>query len=163
MRSQTPRACRGRKGPFHPYYLGINKFNFARLFGRHHTGGGALASSSDLRFKMSGPLENDCLICHTSDSRYDPVARANAIATEQNFKYAPALAAFLGKVQGSAAKLRDNFDPAGPDARRAPKVIFDPARFDDLSQVVFNLTRRVSNERCYFCHTTVSGNLEARW
>ena len=171
-RTQLPLSYRGWTGTFHPHDVGLNDFNFARLFGRHHTGGGALAGSKDLRFRMSGALEIDCLICHTSDSRYDPVARATQITTDQNFKYAPALAAFLGKVTGSAAKLRDNYDPAGPDARRAPKVNYDFSRFDDLSQVHFDLSRNVPNERCYFCHTALDagaksgeGNaaLESRW
>ena len=175
-RTQLPLSCRRWPGTFHPHDIGINDFNFARLFGRHHPGGGALQTSGDLRFKMSGPLENDCLICHTSDDRYDPVARANAIATDQNFKYAPTLAAFLGKVQGQASRLRDNFDPTGPDARRAPKVTYDAARFDDMGNVVFNISRRVSNERCYFCHTNIdtgraaaggakdkNDGLESRW
>ena len=152
-RTQLPLSYRGWAGTFHPHDVGLNDFNFAKLFGRHHPGGGALQSSGDLRFKMSGPLENDCLICHTSDDRYDPVARANAIATDQNFKHAPTLAAFLGKVQGQASRLRDNFDPTGPDARRAPRVNYDPSRFDDAGNVVFNVERRVSNDRCYFCHT----------
>ncbi|MEA2735658.1 MAG: hypothetical protein QOE14_2109 [Humisphaera sp.] len=172
-RTQLPLSYRGWQGTFHPHDVGINDFQFARLFGRHHPGGGALQTSGDLRMKMSGPLENDCLICHTSDDRYDPAARAVAIATDQNFKYAPTLASFLGKVQGQASRLRDNFDPAGPDARRAPKVNYDPARFDDLGNVVFNVARRVSNERCYFCHTNIdvgrpsdpktNVNLESRW
>jgi len=155
-RTQLPLSYRRWQNTYHPHDVGINDFNFAKLFGRHHTGGGALQTSNDLRMKMSGPLENDCLICHTSDAgRYDPVARANAIATDQNFKHAPTLAAFLGKVQGQASRLRDNFDPAGPDARRAPRVTYDPSRFDDLGNVVFDVERRVSNERCYFCHTNI--------
>src|SRR5215212_7746629 len=70
-RTQLPLSYRGWKGTFHPHDVGINDFNFARLFGRHLPGGGVLQTSGDLRFKMSGPLENDCLICHSSDSRYD--------------------------------------------------------------------------------------------
>ncbi|MEO6436184.1 MAG: hypothetical protein ABIP55_10570 [Tepidisphaeraceae bacterium] len=154
-RTQLPLSYRRWKGTFYPHDVGINDFNFARLFGRHHTGGGALAASQDLRFKMSGAMEIDCLICHTADSSYDAVARAKAFETDQNFKYAASSAASLGTVQGSAAKLRDNFDPTGPDARRAPKVNYDAARFDNLSQVLFDLTRRVPNDRCYFCHTSV--------
>ena len=172
-RTQIPLSYRGWKGTFHPYDLGINDFSFVRLFGRHYPGGGALADSKDLRFKASGGLEIDCLICHTRDNGYDAAARATQISTDQNFKYAPTLAAFLGKVQGSAAKLRDNFDPTGPDARRAPKINYDASRFDDVGQVVIDIVRRVPNERCYFCHTSIDtgradskdGNaaLESRW
>lgn len=170
-RTQLPLSYRGWKGTFHPYEVGLNDFNFAKRFGRHHTGGGALQTSQDLRFKMSGPLENDCLICHTADRRYDPAARAEQIAKEQNYKYAPALAAFLGKVQGTASKLRDTYDPTGPDGRRAPKVNYVADRFDDVNQVHFDLAKRVPNERCYFCHSNLDagkssdGNatLESRW
>jgi hypothetical protein len=171
-RTQIPLSYRGWKGTFHPYDVGINDFNFVRLFGRHYPGGGALANSKDLRFKASGGLEIDCLICHTRDNGYDAAARATQILTDQNFKYAPTLAAFLGKVQGSASKLRDNFDPTGPDGRRAPKINYDASRFDDVGQVVFDIVRRVPNERCYFCHTTIDAGradskdnaaLESRW
>ena len=174
-RTQLPLSYRGWKGTWHPYDVGINDFNFAKTFGRHHPGGGAMQSSDDLRFKMSGPLENDCLVCHTSDDRYDAAARAAAIATDQNFRHAPTLAAFVGKVQGQASRLRDNFDPSGPDARRAPKINYDPSRFDEQGNVLFNLERRVSNDRCYFCHTNVDvgssattaarddAGLESRW
>ncbi len=162
-RTQLPLSYRGWGGTFHPYDVGINDFNFARLFGRHLPGGGPMQNSKDLRFTMSGPLENDCLICHVSDARYDPKERANQISIHQNYRYAPALAAFLGNVQGSASKLRDNFDPTGPDAKRAPKVNYDPARFNDVNEVVINLARRVPNERCYFCHTSIAGDPESRW
>src|SRR5439155_18684411 len=121
----------------------------------HHTGGGALQNSADLRFKMSGPLENDCLICHAGNEQYDAAARSQSIAADQNFKYAATAASFLGKVQGQASRLRDNFDPAGPDARRAPKVTYDPARFDDAGNVLLDIRRRVPNENCYFCHTSI--------
>jgi hypothetical protein len=154
-RTQIPVSYRGWKGTWHPYEIGINDFNFARLFGSHHTGGGALATSKDVRFKASGPLENDCLICHTSDGRYDAAARAEQITRDENFKYAPTLAAFLGDVRGTASKLRDTFDPNGPDARRAPKVTYDPRRFDSTGEVTINLTSRIPNSRCYFCHTNI--------
>lgn len=173
-RTQLPLSYRGWRGTFDPHASGLNDFNFARIFGRHSPGGGVTQNSSDLRFKMSGPLENDCLICHVSDGQYDNALRATQIGTEQNFKYAPTLAAFLGKVQGSAAKLKDNVDLTGADAKRAPKIAYDATRFDEMGQVVINLTRRVPNERCYFCHTNVDvgrspttaptrEGLESRW
>jgi hypothetical protein len=162
-RTQLPLSYRGWKGTFHPYDLGLNDFNFAKLFGRHHPGGGALQTSGDLRFTMSGALENDCLICHTGENTgYDAEARARAIANDQNFKYAPTLAAFLGKAQGQASRLRDNFDPTGPDAKRAPKINYEPSRFDAATgEVLFDIKRRVSNERCYQCHTNVDVGREA--
>jgi hypothetical protein len=170
-RTQLPLSYRRWPGTFHPHDVGLNDFNFARVFGRHHPGGGALQYSTDLRFKMSGPLENDCLVCHVADRHYDPVARAAAIAVDQDFKWAPTAAAVLGKVQGQASRLRDNFDPTGPDARRAPKVTYDPARFDDAGNVFIDIQRRVPDQNCYFCHTSLdvdhgsndSTNLESRW
>ncbi|MGB7160662.1 MAG: hypothetical protein WBD40_21535, partial [Tepidisphaeraceae bacterium] len=170
-RTQLPLSYRGWAGTFHPYDVGINDFTFARLFARHHPGGGVFATSKDVRFKASGPLQIDCLICHTTDGRHDPVVRAESIMTEENFQTAPVLAAFLGQVTGSAARLKDDFDPAGRDARRAPKVTYDPTRFDAKDRVLFNVSRNIANERCYVCHTNIdvgepkatSEGLDSRW
>ena len=154
-RTQIPLSYRQWKGTFHPYDVGLNDFNFAKLFGRHHPGGGALATSKDLRFKMSGNLQVDCLICHTSDDSYDPVIRATAISEDQNFQQAQILAAYIGNVTGQASRLKDNFDPAGRDARRAPKVTYDADRFDARDRVRFNVTNDIPNDRCYTCHTAL--------
>jgi hypothetical protein len=141
--------------PFHPYDAGINDFNFAITFGRHLPGGGIFTRSDDLRFKMSGKFETDCLICHTTDSGHDPVLRANEIGTNQNLKWAPLAASFVVRVQGNAQRLKDTWDPSDPDAPPGPKVIYDAGRFDNQGNVTFNLAGPVPNDRCYFCHTAL--------
>jgi hypothetical protein len=141
--------------PFHPHDVGINDFNFALNFARHLPGGGIFATSQDLRFKMSGKLEIDCLICHTTDNQHDQVLRANEIGTNQNFKWAPIAASFVARIQGNAQRLKDTWDPNDPDAPPGPKVIYDPSRFDAQGNVTFNVAGPVPNDRCLFCHTTI--------
>jgi hypothetical protein len=141
--------------PFHPYDAGINDFNFAINFGRHLPGGGIFARSQDLRFKMSGKFEIDCLICHTTDNQHDPVLRANEIGTNQNLKWAPLAASFVVRVQGNAQRLKDTWDPTDPDAPPGPKVIYERDRFDNQGNVTFNVAGPVPNDRCYFCHTAL--------
>jgi hypothetical protein len=89
----------------------------------------------------------------------------------ENFMWAPTAATLLGRVQGEAIKLKDNWDPADPDARPPPKVFYRADRFDVQNNVVFQVTRRVPNDRCYYCHTNVDAgrgdagqtSLESRW
>jgi len=86
-RTQLPLSYRKWDGTYDPHDVGLNDFKFAMNFGRHLPGGDAAMKSDDLRFKMSGKFELDCLICHTTDSGYDPVDRANQVSDEfQNFK-----------------------------------------------------------------------------
>jgi hypothetical protein len=141
--------------PFHPHDVGMNDFNFALNFARHLPGGGVLARSQDLRFKMSGHLEIDCMICHTTDTSHDPILRANEIGTNQNFKWAPLAASFVVRVQGNAQRLRDTWNPTDPDATPPPRVVYDPQRFDAQGNVTFNVSGPVPNDRCYFCHTNI--------
>lgn len=171
-RTQLPLSYRKWPGTYHPYELGINDYNFLKMFGRHLPGGGAFEHSKDHRFKMSGKFEIDCLICHNTTQAYDHVERAKQIAEAENFKYVPTVAALLGKPQGrDAGKLKDTWDPTDPDAPALPKVNYRADRFDTENFVTFQVSRRVANERCYFCHTTLDagqrehGNkaLEARF
>ncbi|HSI33833.1 MAG TPA: hypothetical protein VK986_09635 [Tepidisphaeraceae bacterium] len=155
-RTQLPLSYRKWDGTHHPHDVGLSDFKFALNFGRHLPGGDALLKSDDLRFRMSGKFEFDCLVCHTTDNGYDPVDRYLQVNDEvQNFKWASTYAAGLGKVIGQAVKLKDNWDPADPNARPAPKIAFDRGRFDAENKVLFNVERRIPNERCYYCHTSV--------
>ncbi|MDB5319765.1 MAG: signal peptide protein [Phycisphaerales bacterium] len=170
-RTQIPLSYRKWPGTVHPYDIGMNDHAFVKTFGSHLPGGGAFANSNDLRFKMSGKLEVACLICHTSNGVYDQPERAKQVMESENFMWAPTVAALLGRVQGEAIKLKDNWDPADPDARPAPKVLYRADRFDPQDNVVFQVTRRVPNDRCYYCHTNVDAgkgdagqtSLESRW
>jgi hypothetical protein len=170
-RTQIPLSYRRWPGTVHPYDIGMNDHAFALTFGSHLPGGGAFANSNDLRFKMSGKLEVACLICHTSNGMYDHAERAKQVMESENFMWAPTAATLLGRVQGEAIKLKDNWDPADPNARPPPKVFYRADRFDVQNNVVFQVTRRVPNDRCYYCHTNVDAgkgdagqtSLESRW
>jgi len=45
--------------------------------------------------------------------------------------------------------------PPNPDypEQAGPSLIYDSTKFDPDNRVLFNITRRVAPERCYFCHT----------
>ncbi len=110
------------------------------------------------RWPVSGPLEIDCMICHSADQQHDPGEAARQIEKE-NFRWAATAALGLGVVRGEARKAPDDWDPyALPDPdfpeRAGPTLIYDKTRFDPDDRVLFQITRRVPNERCHFCHTT---------
>ncbi|MEW6199951.1 MAG: hypothetical protein AB1601_14975 [Planctomycetota bacterium] len=114
--------------------------------------------SSRPRWSVSGPLEIDCMICHSADQQHDAAEAARQIEKE-NFRWAATAALGLGVVRGEARKAPDDWDPYTPPdpdfpERAGPMLIYDKTRFDPDDRVLFQITRRVPNERCYFCHTT---------
>lgn len=134
---------------------------FVASFARHHPGGGRL-ESSELP-KTSGTLEIDCMICHAADAAYDPAERARQIELK-NYRWAPTVAAGLAVVRGSAAQIKPadpldelaEFDPAAEQTRApALKMVYDKSRFDGDDRVLFNIGKKISADRCYFCHSAV--------
>ncbi len=110
------------------------------------------------RWQVSGPLEIDCMICHSADQQHDPAEAARQIEKE-NFRWAATAALGLGVVRGEARRAPDDWDPYMPPdpdfpERAGPTLIYDKTRFDPDDRVLFQITRRVPNERCYFCHST---------
>ncbi len=184
----VPISARGWSGALKPADAGLSDWDMVKRFGRHTPGGGfgepraglgqvpdddreassvtPLPSREGLgegrhsrpRWPVSGPLEIDCMICHSADQQHDPAEAARQIEKE-NFRWAATAALGLGVVRGEARKAPDDWDPfAPPDPdfpeRAGPTLIYDKARFDPDDRVLFQITRRVPNERCYFCHTT---------
>ncbi|MBN1516789.1 hypothetical protein JXA32_09505 [Candidatus Sumerlaeota bacterium] len=106
------------------------------------------------RWKISGALENDCLICHSGNMRYSADLRASMIA-HQNFKWAPVAASGLASVMGYAENLPDNYDPDDfTSAAQLPRTKYRRYLFDDQGQAYFDIVRAPKDERCYFCHST---------
>ncbi len=145
---------------------GLTAWEMVKRFGRHLPGGGygeptpeqIAKSPHAARWRVSGPLEIDCMICHAADGRYDPAERARQIERE-NFRWAPTAALGLAVIRGDAAKVPDDWDPlAEPDPdhpeQAGPKIEWDAARFDADNRVFFAITRRPPAQRCYYCHTT---------
>lgn len=164
----TPWAFKRPPGPYvlTPAEAGLSHWQFIKQFGHHTPGGGfgeptdaeIAASKEKLRWGISGRLEIDCMMCHSADWAHDPTEMARQIEAE-NFKWEPTVALGLATIRGEARKAPDDWDPMmppNPDQPGAagPTLTYDKRRFDRDDRVFFNITRRVPNERCYFCHTT---------
>jgi hypothetical protein len=172
-RTQIPISYRGWPGTFKPADLGIADYDFLVAFSRHYPGGGVGEPNRDQinpedarmrRMLVTGPLEIDCLICHTQDGRYDHEARYKALSVE-NFKWAPTIASELG-VYGAfrAGKaFADSWRPPRPAPTNLPPIKYERRRFDGQNHVTFEVTRRAPVENCYYCHTSSSALSAARW
>jgi len=158
--TQLPLSDRGWPGTFTPKSAGLSAWQFTKKFGARTPGGGLgdkLAETNPdpkARWKISGKLENDCLICHSADGSYDPVERARQVEAE-NFLFAPTVGAGLGEVKGQASKVSDTYDP-DVDLENAdvPVLTYNKSRADNQNRVRFNVTRQPRPEACYACHST---------
>jgi hypothetical protein len=154
-RTQLPLSYRHWPGTFKPSEVGLSDWDFAYAFGRQLPGGGILETSKDVRFNVTGHLQNDCLVCHIADNNYDGNARYEQIVKKQNFKWAPMVAAGVGLAEKSRERMKDTWTP-GASGPKEPSFDYDLHRFNDEGHILFDVTRRVPNERCYFCHTSLT-------
>jgi hypothetical protein len=161
--TQLPLTDRHWPGTFTLKDAGVTPWQFTKTFGARTPGGGISNQFADAtpdphaRFKISGKLENDCLICHSADRTYNFVERAHQIDAE-NFMFAPTVAAGLGEVKGQSSKLPDTYDPDTDvgDNPDVPVVAYDKSRADSQNRVRFNVTRTPTAETCYACHSVQS-------
>ena len=175
--TQIPLSYRHWPGTRKPEEVSQTPWSFTLGFGRHMPGGGVGETRDDKnpRWALSGPLEIDCMICHSADPAYDPGERSGQI-DRQNLQWAPTAAMGLTSVRGTARiaasnKLANPFDidpdlAAGPDAvPPGPTLAYDKSKFDQDDRVLFNISRRAPNDRCTYCHTTIDANQPAsqRW
>jgi hypothetical protein len=156
-RTQLPLSYRKWPGTWLPSQVGMNDWEFAYAFGRQLPGGGILETSKDQRFNVTGPLVNDCLVCHIDDNSYDVQARYEQITKKQNFKYAALVAAGVGSAERTREKMKDNW--TSTDGPSEPPFEYDLSRFNPQGKVTFDITRQVPNERCYTCHTSLDTGL----
>lgn len=166
-----PLSGRGWPGTFRPEAIGLDAREFVREFGRHLPGGGIAAPAArdalGTRWAISGPLEIDCMHCHSADLLHDQAEIARQIERE-NYQWAATAALGVGAVRGDARTVPDDFDPLAPPSpdhpeRALPTVAYDKSRFDFDNRFLFNVTRRPPAERCYFCHTTNDSYATSRW
>lgn len=166
-----PLSGRGWPGTFRPEAIGLDARAFVREFGRHLPGGGIAAPAAKdalgTRWAISGPLEIDCMHCHSADNLHDQAEIARQIERE-NYQWAATAALGVGAVRGDARNVPDDFDPLAPPSpdhpeRALPTVAYDTNRFDFDNRFLFNVTRRPPAERCYFCHTTRQVTDSPRW
>lgn len=162
--TQIPLSYRAWPGTYRPQQLGVSAWQFVQLFGRQMPGGGPgeLLDKSDkpeeiIRSFVSGKLEINCLTCHNAHPGQDQAEYAVQIA-RQNFRWAATAASEFASVTGIAKDLPDTYDYLMPavmdDTRlRPPAVTYRGNIFDDKKNVLFDIVRKVPNNRCYFCHS----------
>lgn len=174
--TQLPLSYRLWLGTYKPEQIGLSCWRFVQIFGRQMPGGGVGENvESDppdifLRRLISGPLEINCLSCHDAEPAHDQAEYANQLL-RQNFRWAAAASSGFATVTGSAKDMPDNYDiysgiVALDDPTKIPPAIFyDLSRFNPRGKVLFDLVRKIPNERCYFCHSTkvVGDGNSARW
>jgi hypothetical protein len=163
--TQVPLSGRGWPGTFKPADEGLSAWQFVKRFGAHTPGGAygtldraELADAPEkARWAVSGPLDIDCMFCHSADQQHDP-AEAEVQIEAENFKWAPTAALGLAAIRGEARKAPDDWDPMAPPnpdhpEQAGPRIVWNKSRFDADDRVLFNIVRRPPNDRCYFCHT----------
>ena len=176
--TQIPLSYRDWPGTFRPADIGLTPWKFVQTFGRHLPGGGifdpdpktAAAQPEAARWKISGGLEIDCMVCHAgAGSGYDAGEIARQVARE-NLAWIPTAALGLGVIRGDAKKVPDDFDPdaiMAPDQTGAklPEVAYNKALFDADQRVYFDIVNDPPAERCYFCHSArdVGPTATKRW
>lgn len=172
-KTQIPISYRGWDGTFKPVEIGMSDYDFLLAFSRHFPGGGVGEPAKDQintndarmrRMLVTGPMEMDCLICHKKYGEYDHEARYKALNNE-NFKWAHTISAELGLFGSSRTgkSLADSWRPPRPAPTNAPPIKYNRHRFDEENHVTFEVTRRPSNDNCYYCHTSEPGVGDNRW
>ncbi len=89
------------------------------------------------RWLETGVIEADCLLCHQPEYDYK---KRNAQLANLNFKWAATEGAGFGVVAGKVA------------ANEKPKVVYNPARFDENGNVTVHIAPLPRNETCLNCH-----------
>lgn len=162
--TQLPLSSRGWAGTYRPEEVGMSGWQFTQTFGRHLPGGGlAERSEADapelfFRRQVSGVLEINCLSCHDAEAGHDQAEYANQIR-RQNFRWAAAATSGFANVRGAAKDVPNNYDiysglPMDDPKLTAPSIAYHLTRFNATGKVLFDIKRRIPNERCYFCHST---------
>lgn len=164
--TQLPLSLRGWAGTYRPEQIGMTVWQFTETFGRHLPGGGPGENGESdppalfLRRQISGNLEINCLSCHDAEAGHDQAEYANQIR-RQNFRWAAAATSGFANVRGAAKDVPDNYDIYSGLSMDDPKLIapsisYNLTRFNAHGKVLFDIKRRIPNERCYFCHSTKS-------
>jgi hypothetical protein len=105
------------------------------------------------------------LSCHDAEAGHNQAEYANQIQ-RQNFRWAAAATSGFANVRGAAKDVPDNYDiysgvPLDDPKLTAPAISYNFSRFNAQGKVLFDVVRKIPNERCYFCHSTKTNS--ARW
>lgn len=182
--TQLPLSFRDWVNSYSPSEIGITDWEFVQQFGGRTPGGYpgmvkegrvALDEEDDQpvtesnRFKLSGELDLDCMICHSKGSVFNLEAWSKQIE-DQNFAWASTAAIGLAKVDGQVRRLKDDFDieaskAEGYSGATLPTTDYDESRFDAEGNVFFDIVRVPPNNSCYRCHSRIDVGPSAmpRW
>ncbi len=166
--TQVPLSYRGWPGTRQPSEFGLDAVAFLTEFARQLPGGSSSYTGAERgsgRFRVTGDLDIDCMICHSADRSWSHERWAKTTAT-QDFAWASAAAMGLAKIDGSVRGLPDDFDKdAEGAAGKLPKVTYDRSRIGPDGKVFFDVVRRPTNASCMTCHTRqqVGPGAEPRW
>jgi len=162
--TQLPVSNRGWNGAWRPADVGLSPWRLVNAFGSHMPGGGVGEMEADppditARWFLSGPLEINCLGCHSNFPQQDHSEWARQIAFD-NLSWAATAASGVGAVSGAVLGLPDTYDPySGPDPDNPnltpPSVELRRSFFDSTNKVFFDIAAKARVERCYACHSTV--------
>jgi len=161
--TQLPLSYRAWEGLQHPDNIGLTRWKFAKAFGSHSPGGILedleKEPDFDARWMESGELEINCLSCHDAESVHDQAGYAIQL-DQENFRWAAAATSAFAQVKGSAKSMPGLYDHLMPPQLDDPKLVapgitYDKHRLDSKSKVVFDLSAEISNERCYFCQSSI--------
>lgn len=160
-----PLSYRKWPGLWDPRAVGLNAWDFTRLFGRHFPGGGPAepdpkeaGSEADSRWEVSGTAEANCLACHNKSGRQDHSEWAKQVL-RQNLRWAATAAGGVGEVGGMASRLRetwDIYDGPNPDDREwavVPSVKYRTVDFDGKHRYFFDIAYPPDDRLCLVCHS----------
>ncbi len=117
------------------------------------------------RWKLSGHLAVDCMLCHGNDGAYNREVWWDQIS-KQNFAWASAAALGIADVEGDVSRLEDE-PPAPADGATEegeqsaaaqprtdlPKTTYRPVRISAEKKIFFDIVHKPSENVCYYCHT----------
>jgi len=158
-----PLSYRDWPGVWNPKDLGLTRWDFTLLFGRHMTGGGISEPEDDevspeSRWEVSGKLEINCMGCHNASRQQSHSEWAKQVL-RHNFRWAATASLGLGEVGGMASRLPgtwDLFDGPNPDDTEwavVPTVRYRPSQFDSKHRVFFDIAPKIDDQRCLACHS----------
>jgi hypothetical protein len=88
----------------------------------------------------------------------------------ENYRWAATASSGFASVQGTAKGLPDTYDiykGSAPDGSQQipPQVTYHSRQFNKKGEIFFDITRKIPNDRCYFCHSTkiIDPDKKERW